>query len=331
MADTDARLANWDEVIRRFSREHLLQECGLASNTVRAYAADLTGLARFSCNRGVEQPGEIDAALVRAWLAFVTRSGAARSSTVRRAAAVRRFTAWLMETGQISGPDPAARIEVKRGPRALPSTLRVDQVRRMLDRARNAVDIESGVNRHDLSSASPVRDASREAAVALRDQVMLELLYASGIRVSELCSLDIDDVDFATRTLRVQGKGSKERVVPFGVPAADAVRRWLTEARSQMAGPETGRALLCGVRGRRIDPRTVRKVVVRSSGDTPGLSPVGPHSLRHSAATHVLEGGADLRTVQELLGHATLATTQLYTHISIERLRSAYGAAHPRA
>ncbi len=309
MNEVGERSADWDEVIRRFAHGHLLHERGLSFNTVRAYSSDLAALASYALNRGIDDPRDLDATAIRSWLAHMTRSGAARSSTVRRAVAVRRFTAWLTESGRIDGADPSALVEVKRGPRALPSTLRADQVRALLDRI--GKDAETPITR--------------------RDRALVELLYASGTRVAELCGLDLDDLDFDTRTVRVRGKGNRERVVPFGVPAADAIRGWLTDGRPALVGPATGSALFCGVRGRRIDPRTVRKVVMRVSGETPGLSPVSPHALRHSAATHVLEGGADLRTVQEMLGHATLATTQLYTHVSIERLRSAYGTAHPRA
>jgi len=170
-----------------------------------------------------------------------------------------------------------------------------------------------------------------DEVVDLRDRVALELLYATGVRVSELCGLDLDDVDTGRRVVRVLGKGRKERSVPYGVPAQQALDRWLAEGRPEWAGPHSGAALLLGARGGRVDPRTVRTLVHRRLADVPGAPDLGPHGLRHSAATHLLEGGADLRSVQELLGHATLATTQIYTHVSIERLRTSYERAHPRA
>jgi integrase/recombinase XerC len=170
-----------------------------------------------------------------------------------------------------------------------------------------------------------------DAVVDLRDRVALELLYATGVRVGELCGLDLDDVDTARRVVRVLGKGRKERVVPYGVPAQRALDAWLTSGRPRWAGAASGAALLLGARGGRVDPRTVRALVHSRLAAVPGAPDLGPHGLRHSAATHLLEGGADLRSVQELLGHATLATTQIYTHVSIERLRTSYERAHPRA
>ena len=167
--------------------------------------------------------------------------------------------------------------------------------------------------------------------VGLRDVAMLELLYATGIRVGELCGLDVDDVDCERNVIRVLGKGRKERTVPFGIPAARALRRWQVQGRPQVWAEPGGAALFLGARGQRIDPRAVRRLVHRRIADVPGAPDIGPHGLRHTAATHLLEGGADLRSVQELLGHASLATTQLYTHVTTDRLRKAYQQAHPRA
>lgn len=167
--------------------------------------------------------------------------------------------------------------------------------------------------------------------VALRDQAVVELLYATGIRVAELCGLDLDDVDYSLRVIRVLGKGSRERAVPFGVPAERALRRWVEQGRSALVSADAPAALFLGVQGRRLDVRTARRVVHDVVGAVPGAAPLGPHGLRHSAATHLLEGGADLRTVQELLGHATLATTQLYTHVTVERLKAIHDRTHPRS
>ena len=167
--------------------------------------------------------------------------------------------------------------------------------------------------------------------VALRDRAVLELLYATGVRVSELCGLDLDDIDHARRVIRVLGKGQRERTVPYGVPAERAVRAWLDDGRSHLATERSGPALFLGARGGRLDPRAVRRTVHDAVDSVPGAADMGPHGLRHTAATHLLEGGADLRSVQELLGHATLATTQLYTHVTVERLRAIHDRTHPRS
>jgi integrase/recombinase XerC len=228
----------------------------------------------------------------------------------RRAAAALTFTAWLARTGRAPA-DAGALLATPRSPRHLPGVLRQDEAGRLLDVAAAAAD-----------------DGS---ATGLRDVAMLEMLYASGIRVSELCGLDVDDLDWARRVVRVLGKGSKERTVPVGNPAIRAVEAWLAHGRPSLRVSTSGSALLLGVKGGRIDPRTVRRIVhvlLRHVGGAPDL---GPHGLRHSAATHLIEGGADLRTVQEILGHATLATTQIYTHVSVDRLKATYDQAHPRA
>jgi integrase/recombinase XerC len=234
----------------------------------------------------------------------------ARTTLARRAAAARTFTAWLVRTGR-RDTDPGALLATPRSGRPLPGVLRQEQATALLDVAGLAAD-DSGPTR-------------------VRDVAMLEMLYASGIRVSELCGLDLDDVDWARRVIRVLGKGAKERVVPVGNPALRALQRWLDEGRPVLRGSDSGPALFLGARGRRVDPRTVRRVVHDLLAHVPGAPDLGPHGLRHSAATHLIEGGADLRTVQELLGHATLATTQIYTHVSVDRLKATYDQAHPRA
>ncbi|EFV93245.1 site-specific tyrosine recombinase XerC, partial [Dietzia cinnamea P4] len=167
--------------------------------------------------------------------------------------------------------------------------------------------------------------------LAVRDRLVVELLYSCGIRVAELCGLDVDDVDAERRLLRVIGKGDRERAVPYGAPADRALRAWLDTGRPALTNARSGPALLLGARGGRLDPRAARRIVNEVSEATPGAPRVSPHALRHSSATHLLEGGADLRHVQELLGHSTPATTQIYTHVSAERLRAAYRGAHPRA
>jgi integrase/recombinase XerC len=207
--------------------------------------------------------------------------------------------------------------------------LTADQMRTVLS-ARIGGDVPPPLGRRRVAGGGP-DSADPAAALALRDTAILELLYASAIRVSELCGLDADDIDQERRTVRVLGKGGKERTVPMGLPAARAVRRWLADGRPVVARDDSPPALLLGARGGRLDPRAARRVVharIAAAGPVPDT---GPHGLRHSAATHLLEGGADLRSVQEMLGHSSLATTQIYTHVSIERLLSAYQQAHPRA
>ncbi len=265
--------------------------------------------------RGRLDPAELDLPELRSWLASLDRLGSSRSTVARRAASARSFCSWAQRTHIFVGADPSARLASPRVGRTLPSILKVDQARDLLD---------------SLASAAKIADQNHRP-IALRDHAMLEVLYATGIRVSELCGLDLNDVDQDRFTLRVLGKGSKERSVPFGRPAARALNSWISEGRSKLAMANSGGALFLGHRGNRVDARVVRTVVTRNSDAVDDSPHMTPHGIRHSAATHVLEGGADLRTVQELLGHATLATTQIYTHVSVERLRSVYEQAHPRA
>lgn len=294
------------EAIEAFC-EFLADERRRSANTVRAYRQDLHDLAHYAISVGIDRPDAISLPLLRGWLASLDQRGLARSTLARRAAAARSFTAWCVKQG-MAPSDPGARLASPRATRALPTVLDQDEARVLMDSA--AVASDDG-------------DPS-----AIRNRAIVELAYATGIRVGEACSIDCVDVDLVHRTVLVHGKGSKDRVVPFGIPAWDAVARWI-DVRTELATPgET--ALFVGVRGRRIDPRTIRTIVHRLSADA-GVPDIAPHALRHSAATHVLEGGADLRTVQELLGHSSLETTQRYTHVSVERLRSTYALAHPRA
>jgi len=221
------------------------------------------------------------------------------------------FFAWAQETGHVV-TDPAANLRSPKISRVLPPTLEAATAAQMLDGAIAAAG-EAG------------------APMAARDAALLEVLYATGIRVSELCGLDLADLDRERRVIRVFGKGRKERTVPLGAPAIRAVEAWLGRGRLQLATAESGHAMFLGQRGKRIDPRVVRRVVHRFLQITKGAPDLGPHGLRHAMATHLLEGGADLRSVQEMLGHASLATTQIYTHVTNERLRSAFEQAHPRA
>lgn len=289
---------------------HLASERNLAPHTVRAYIADVAGLLDHAARLGHTEPGSLDLRSLRSWLARQQTSGRARTTLARRATAARVFTAWLARTGRIPS-DVGASLGSPRSRRTLPPVLRADE----------ASDL--------IRSAAVIADDG--SPVGIRDVAMLELLYATGIRVGELVGLDLDDLDRERNVVRVFGKGSKERMVPFGHPAAAAVDRWLTTGRPRLLVDGAGAALFLGARGRRIDPRAVRSVVHERIADVPGAPDIGPHGLRHTAATHLLEGGADLRSVQELLGHSSLATTQLYTHVTTDRLRRAYQQAHPRA
>jgi integrase/recombinase XerC len=252
----------------------------------------------------------LDLPKLRAWLAGQRQAGASRTTLARRGAAARTFTAWAHKRGHLKN-DPGMRLVAPRPHRKLPAVLRTDQA-------------------SDLLQASASGAAERDA-VALRDHALLELLYATGVRVSELCGLDVDDVDLDRRVVRVLGKGGKERTVPFGVPAERATKEWLEHGRPALAKPGSPPALLLGARGGRFQPASVRRIVHGALSAIPDAPVMGPHGFRHSAATHLLEGGADLRSVQELLGHATLATTQLYTHVTVERLKAIHDRSHPRS
>lgn len=288
---------------------HLVSERGLTPHTVRAYLGDLAGMLEHAARLGATRLDDLDLRTLRSWLANQQTRGRARTTLARRATAVRVFTAWAHRTGRTPSDPGAALGSPKRG-RPLPAALSTGEARALLDAAASHAD-----------DGSPV---------GLRDVAVLELLYATGIRVGELCGLDVDDLDHERRVVRVLGKGRKERTVPYGLPAARALDRWL-RVRPQLLAPGAGGALFVGARGRRVDPRVVRAMVHARVAEVPHAPDLGPHGLRHTAATHLLEGGADLRTVQELLGHASLATTQVYTHVSSERLRAAYRQGHPRA
>ncbi len=301
--------AAYAEAVAQFER-HLAVERDLSPHTVRAYLTDITSLARHAARLRQTDPATLDLRTLRSWLAHQQVTGHSRTTLARRATAARVFTAWLNRTGR-APHDCGASLGSPKARRSLPAVLRADEAEDVMGRA--------------------LEQAAGGEPVDLRDVAMLELLYATGIRVSELVGLDLADVDRDRRVVRVLGKGRKERSVPFGQPAAQALDRWLSEGRPVLAGPGSGQAVFVGARGGRIDQRAVRTMVHRRVGAVPGAPDLGPHGLRHSAATHLLEGGADLRAVQELLGHASLATTQLYTHVTTDRLRRAYQQAHPRA
>jgi integrase/recombinase XerC len=287
--------------------EHLRWQRDLSAHTLRGYVGDAVWLLDHLVRRGGTRIEDLDLPTLRSWLAHNRTRGAGRATIARRAAAARSFTRWLRRSG-LTSEDVGLRLVSPKAHRTLPEVLAPDQARAVVDSAAGAED-----------------------PVGLRDAVVLELLYASGIRVSELVGLDVDDVDRDRRLLRVLGKGRKERTVPYGAPAERALDAWLTRGRPALATEGSGPALLLGVRGGRLDQREARRTVHTAVAAAPGAPDIGPHGLRHSVATHVLEGGADLRLVQELLGHASLATTQLYTHVTVDRLRAVHARAHPRA
>jgi integrase/recombinase XerC len=311
------------EALAAFER-HLRAERSLSPHTVRAYLGDVRSLLEYAHRAGVQAPDALATTHLRGWLAGQHASGAARTTLARRGAAARTFTAFAHHRGWLA-TDPGPRLGTLKARRTLPHVLRQDEMRAVLDTA--ARRAEAAV----ATDATDATESGMQAAVALRDAAILELLYATGIRVSELCALTPDSFDHARRTVRVRGKGNKERTVPVGVPALRAVAAWQDQGRPALATSTSGPALFLGVRGGRLDPRTARRVVHQRLRDGGATRETGPHGLRHSAATHLLEGGADLRSVQEILGHSSPATTQIYTHVSIERLKSTYRQAHPRA
>jgi integrase/recombinase XerC len=303
-------------------RRHLAAERGLSPHTVRAYLGDVSALLHFAVvERHCETLADVDIAVLRGWLADQHRAGQARTTIARRAAAARAFTAFAHRRGWLAA-DPGVQLGSPKVPRHLPQVLARDQVSVLLASPTG----RPGQAGRDHGTADAVA-----AALQRRDTAIMELLYATGIRVSELCGLDVDDLDTGRHTVRVLGKRAKERTVPVGIPAVRAVLEWAEHGRSAVVTAGSGPALFLGARGGRIDPRTVRRVVHARIAATGSVPDTGPHGLRHTAATHLLEGGADLRSVQEILGHASLASTQLYTHISIDRLIAAYRQAHPRA
>ena len=295
-------------LIEQFER-YLRLERHNSAHTVRAYLGDLTDLFGYtrSLGRDVQQIGLRD---LRGWLAAMQARGVATATLQRRAGSARVFFSWLLDQGVIAR-DPGAELKSPRVHRRLPRSLSTHEAAEMM-------------------TAATARAADSESPEGERDVAILEMLYGSGLRVSELCGLDLGDIDAASRVVRVLGKGDKQRTVPVSGAAVAAVDRWLVR-RSEWAGPDSADALFLGRRGARIDPRVVRRVVHEAVGAVPEAPDQGPHGLRHAMATHLLEGGADLRSVQELLGHASLATTQIYTHVTGERLRSAFRQAHPRA
>ncbi|XAS70601.1 tyrosine recombinase XerC [Micrococcaceae bacterium Sec5.1] len=307
--DAESLPASLKSAVEGFER-YLHGERARSAHTVRAYLADVYSLLGFAVQEGIRDLDQLELGSLRRWLGAQSEAGMARSTLARRAATARSFTKWALRE-ELIATDPALRLQAPKRGKSLPGVLQQQQILRVVD---------------SLDAA-----ATDGGPLALRDRAMVELLYATGVRVGELAGLDIDDMDPDRRTLRVIGKGNKERTVPFGVPAALAIDDWLRRGRPALVTATSGPALFLGVRGNRVDPRQVRAVVAALLGALGDTAATGPHALRHSAATHLLDGGADLRAVQEILGHSSLATTQIYTHVSVDRLRKSYQQAHPRA
>ena len=301
---------NYEKLIAAFTR-HLEIERALSVHTIRAYLGDLESLLVHLEAIGVTDISQLELVHLRSWLANQQIKGGARTTLSRRAVSVRLFTKWAVKNKYLA-KDVAATLATPKGHRTLPEVLDIADAKVAMD-------------------SLATRAAEEETPISLRDVAMVELLYATGARVAELCGLDLSDVDYDRQTIRVLGKGNKERTIPMGNPAMKALNLWLKDGRDVVKNAQSDNAVFLGARGKRIDQRTVRTVVYKALEAIEGIERMGPHALRHSAATHLLEGGADLRTVQEILGHASLATTQIYTHVSTDRLQKAFKQAHPRA
>lgn len=303
-------MASFEEIRDTYSH-YLVNEKALSAHTVRAYLGDLDSFVEHLANNGANEITDISLPLIRSWLATQQVRGGARTTLSRRAVSIRLFTKWATKRGYMA-TDVGATLATPKPHRTLPGVLTQGDAVTALD-------------------SLATRAAEFDTPTSIRDVAIVELLYATGARVSEVCGLDLEDLDFHRNTIRVLGKGNKERMIPMGAPAVKALNTYINEARPQLANDKSARALFLGARGKRIDQRAVRTIVYEALSALEGVERMGPHALRHSAATHLLEGGADLRTVQEILGHSSLATTQIYTHVSTDRLRQAFKQAHPRA
>jgi len=296
------------ELIAQYE-EHLVLVRNLAENSIKGYVSDLESFLKHMEKLHIDEFSQLELTHIRSWLAELQGAGVARSTMARRIVSIRAFTYWAASQGWLKS-DLGAELAIPKPHRTLPEVLDLTDTETVLASMQMRVDEEP-------------------TPLTIRDLAMIEVLYATGIRVSELCGLDLRSIDESRNTLQVMGKGSKERVVPMGVPAVQALNNYLANARPALATEKSGSAVFLGSRGSRIDQRTVREVVYEAMAAVG--SKMGPHGLRHTAATHLLEGGADLRTVQEILGHSSLSTTQIYTHVSPDRLQQAFDNAHPRA
>jgi len=303
-------MPTFEKVLGEYTH-HLTKERSLSEHTTRAYLGDLTSFFDNLELQKIEDVSAITISHIRSWLATQQVKGGARTTLSRRAVSIRLFTKWATKKGFLA-KDIGLTLATPKGHRTLPEVLSISDATVAMD-------------------SLATRVAEEESATSIRDCAILEVLYASGARVSELCGLDLDDIDYQRNTILVLGKGNKERTIPLGNPAMKALNYWIKNARPEIVNATSGESVFLGIRGKRIDQRTVRTVVYEALEALEGAQRLGPHALRHSAATHLLEGGADLRTVQEILGHASLATTQIYSHVSTERLQKAFKQAHPRA
>ena len=302
-------MANLDQALVGRFIAHIENAKGYSPNTQRAYRSDLAELVDFARAQSVLSTERLDVELIRDWLFSVSEAGAAKSTIARKSASVRAFTAWLNRQ-TILPTDPGLRLKTPKSSRTLPTVVSREVLAEVFQK---------------LASAAQTGDPAK-----LLEQVVIELLYATGMRVSELVGINLADIDYSRGLIVVTGKGDKQRMVPYGKPAGLAIEAWLRQGRPKLQTEETRDWLLVNSRGGRLGVRTVYSIVATLLGQTP-IGAVGPHALRHTAATHLLDGGADLRAVQELLGHSSLGTTQIYTHVSVERLKQGYQGAHPRA
>lgn len=309
MADGPDRGAALPDSLDAFSSHQRLQ-ANRSEHTIRAYRGDLEALLTHLASQGITRLDEVRLPDLRSWLADQLAAGLAPATLQRRSGAVRVFFRWAVAQG-LCDADPAAGLKSPRVPRRLPRTLSQNDTETLMAAILDAAALDNG-------------------PAGARDAAILEVLYSSGLRVGELCGLDLPDIDRQRGVLRVLGKGNKQRSVPIGQPAQRAVDSWLAR-RPEWLTPASGNAVFLGRRGGRLDQRVARRVVHDAMRAIPEAPDVGPHGMRHAMATHLLEGGADLRSVQEILGHASLATTQIYTHVSGDRLKQAFRQAHPRA
>ena len=300
-----------DPALERAYGEHLRNERNLSENSIRAYLADLESMLAHINQLGITEFSQLELNHLRSWLANLQIHGAARASITRRVVSIRAFTYWGAKNGWLPR-DIGRELVAPKPERTLPEILDIS----------TAAEVLSYLEHRANEEGTPM---------SIRNLAIVEILYGTGIRVSELVGLDLADINRERSTIRVIGKGDKERIVPLGLPALKAIDRWLEKARGELANHESGAALFVGSRGKRMDQRVVRDIVYEATSSIGKDLKLGPHALRHSAATHLLEGGADLRTVQEILGHSSLSTTQIYTHVTEERLKKAYEQAHPRA
>jgi integrase/recombinase XerC len=282
---------------------------GFSPNTVKAYLSDVSDLQDFMVSKNQNEIVDLDLELLRDWLWRVSEKGLTKTTLARKSAAVRAFTAWLYKNGKLD-TDPGLRLRSPKASRTLPKVLSREAMSGIFDKLEPLATVDNPSGMQDL--------------------LMVELLYGSGIRVSELVGLNLEDIDYGRKILRVTGKGNKQRMVPYSDPASDALAAWIRSGRMQFENEVSQNALLITSRGKRVGVRQVYALVASLLSET-AVGQAGPHALRHSAATHLLDGGADLRAVQELLGHSSLATTQIYTHVSVDRLKQGYLKAHPRA